>query len=114
MNVITNRPGTGFRVFSLAWEVPRSQEILRNSEAVAKSFAVTKPRRNSFRVASSRNECVVPGLPKHNPGLELANAFSAFCWAGISERFQRSSAGLELANAFSLLLLGWNYPTLSA
>src|SRR6267142_2500347 len=34
-------------------------------------------QRNPFRVASSRQwTCVVPGLPKRNPGLELANAFS--------------------------------------
>jgi len=41
-----------------------------------------------------------PGLPKRNPGLELANAFSVNAsfvafgrafegWAGISQRFQR-------------------------
>ena len=32
--------------------------------------------RNSFRVVPSRNEMRFPGLPKRNPGLEFANAFS--------------------------------------
>ena len=58
------------------WVRRGRKKTLRNSEGIAKSFAVKKPRRNSFRFASSRNECVFPGLPKRNPGLELANAFS--------------------------------------
>jgi hypothetical protein len=41
-----------------------------------RGFAVNKRRRNSFRVAPSRNQSVFPGLPERNPGLELANAFS--------------------------------------
>jgi hypothetical protein len=41
-----------------------------------RSFAFNKHRGNSFRVAPSKNEMRFPGLPKHNPGLEFANAFS--------------------------------------
>jgi hypothetical protein len=33
-------------------------------------------RHNPFRVASFYLELVIPGLPKCNPGLKLANAFS--------------------------------------
>jgi hypothetical protein len=41
-----------------------------------RGFGVNRRLRNSFRVAPSRNEMRFPGLPKRNPGLELANAFS--------------------------------------
>jgi hypothetical protein len=39
-------------------------------------FAVDESRHNSFRVASSKINASFPRLPKRNPGLELANAFS--------------------------------------
>src|SRR6266850_4411844 len=42
-------------------------------------------RRNSFRVASSKNECIFPRVAKAQP------------WAGISERFQRYSSHLEFS-----------------
>ncbi|HYJ84908.1 MAG TPA: hypothetical protein VEW46_02475, partial [Pyrinomonadaceae bacterium] len=54
------------------------QEILRNSEGVA-LLAFGEWRRNSFRVASSKNECLFPRVAKAQP------------WAGASQRFQRYS-----------------------
>jgi len=42
-----------------------------------RGFAVNKRRRNSFRVALSRNEVRFPRVAKAQP------------WAGIGERFQR-------------------------
>src|SRR6267142_465519 len=44
-----------------------------------RGFPVSKHRRNSFRVAPSRNEMTVPRVTKAQP------------WAGIGERFQRYS-----------------------
>src|SRR6266850_2499335 len=44
-------------------------------------------RRNSFRVASSKNECIFPRVAKAQP------------WAGISERFQRYSSHLEFSHS---------------
>jgi hypothetical protein len=42
-----------------------------------RGFAVNKRRRNSFKVAPSRNELRVPWVAKAQP------------WAGIGQRFQR-------------------------
>ncbi|HEY2972211.1 MAG TPA: hypothetical protein VGJ48_06835 [Pyrinomonadaceae bacterium] len=56
------------------WGISRTPFVGRNSERVATAFS--GQRRNFFRVASSMDECLFPGLPKLNPGLELANAFS--------------------------------------
>ena len=50
-------------------------EIVRNPEGVAR-LAVNKRRRNSYRVAPSRNGMRFPRVAKAHPGLELANAFS--------------------------------------
>ena len=59
-----------------------AQEILRN------------PDKSGLRLR--RNECGIPGLPKRNPGLELANAFSVRVLI---------HPGLELANAVSVRVL---------
>ena len=68
------------------------EEIVRNPERGLRGFAVNKRRRNSFRVAPSKNEMRFPRVAKAQP------------WAGISQRFQRySSFGLELANAFKVI-----------
>jgi len=52
------------------------QEILRNSEGVATDlrFANDDATPSELRVKKLRG--VSSGLPKRNPGLELANAFS--------------------------------------
>jgi len=53
-------------------------QIVRNPEGVAR-LAVNKRRRNSYRVAPSRNGMRFPRVAKAQP------------WAGIGERFQRYS-----------------------
>jgi hypothetical protein len=53
-----------------------AQRFFATLRELRRVLRFANPRRNSFRVATSRNECVFPGLPKRNPGLELANAFS--------------------------------------
>jgi hypothetical protein len=53
-----------------------AEEIVRNPEGL-RGFAVNKRRRNSFRVAPSRNELSVPRVAEAQP------------WAGIGQRFQR-------------------------
>ena len=58
---------------------PWGRKCLDRSFATLKElrgFAVSEQRRNSFRVASSRMNEILPGLQERNPGLELANAFS--------------------------------------
>jgi hypothetical protein len=61
---------------------PWVQKCLRRFFATLKGlrgFVVNKRRRNSFRVAPSRNEMRFPRVGKAQP------------WAGIGERFQRYS-----------------------
>jgi hypothetical protein len=59
-----------------------AEEIVCNSEGVAR---LCERRRNSFRVAPSRNEMRFPGVAKRNPGLELANAFSVIIFRKSSQ-----------------------------
>jgi hypothetical protein len=61
--------------FALKPWVKKSLRILRNSEGVAKPAS----RNEGATVSGLRLSWVYqrfPGLPKRNPGLELANAFS--------------------------------------
>jgi hypothetical protein len=50
-------------------------EIVRNPEGVAR-FAVTNAGATPSELRLREMGCAFPGLPKRNPGLELANAFS--------------------------------------
>jgi len=57
-------------------------------------FGVNKRRRNSFRVAPSRNQMRLPRVAKAQP------------WAGIGERFQRYSFLLNLSKVRSISTFG--------
>ena len=57
----------------------RSQRFLATLKEL-RCFAVGERRPNSFRVASSKNECLFPRVANAQP------------WAGIRERFQRYSS----------------------
>ena len=48
--------------------------VCRNSEGVATASRLSQ--RNPFRVCLLQMGRLFPGLPKRNPGLKLANAFS--------------------------------------
>jgi len=59
------------------------REIVRNPDLSGlRGFAINKRRRNSFRVAPSRNGMHLPRVAKAQP------------WAGIRERFQRTAISL--------------------
>jgi hypothetical protein len=54
-----------------------AKKIVRNPEWVATSFSLTlrrNPDESGLRLLLGA--CLFPGLPKRNPGLKLANAFS--------------------------------------
>jgi hypothetical protein len=60
------------------WVQKFTRRLFANLKGL-RGFAVNKRRRNSFRVAPSRNEMRFPRVAKAQP------------WAGIGERFQRYS-----------------------
>jgi hypothetical protein len=57
------------------WVSKTREEIVRNPEGVAR-FCGNKGSATLSELRLREMSCVVPGLPKRNPGLELANAFS--------------------------------------
>ncbi|HYJ87165.1 MAG TPA: hypothetical protein VEW46_13980, partial [Pyrinomonadaceae bacterium] len=90
------------------------QEILRNSEGVA-LLAFGEWRRNSFRVASSKNECLFPRVAKAQPWLELANAFSVIhSYLQFSHTLGSDRAGDRIkADSLNLFCQDISYPAVA-
>ena len=69
----------------------------RNPEGVCDGSSIGAPPGNPFRVASREIEIRDPGLPRRNPGLELANAFGVNAnWPGATMRLQTAEQSNHL------------------
>ena len=52
------------------------EEIVRNPERGCEVLRLTNADTTPSELCLQEMRCLFPGLPKRNPGLELANAFS--------------------------------------
>ena len=82
----------GVGVFALKpWVQKRPRRLFATLKGL-RGFAVSKRRRNSFRVAPSRNDAFSQGCQNATPGWNWRTLSALFIfWAGISQRFQRYS-----------------------